>query len=75
MHRIDARQDSLLGPLLAELDSMSNQPQQVPPSHAASIHSRNSMSYQSNPVRPIGSSQPSSHGKFYFEIFILENIL
>ncbi|CAF0864304.1 unnamed protein product [Rotaria sp. Silwood1] len=63
MPRADPRQDPLLGPLLAELDAMSNQQQQqqmqpLPPT-SPPIYRRNSVPYQSNLIRPIGSSQPN----------------
>ena len=64
--RADPRQDPLLGPLLAELDTMSNQPQQFPPP-SPPVYRQNSLPYQSNLVRPAGSS-PLNHGNFFFVI-------
>jgi hypothetical protein len=55
MDRSDPRQDPLLGPLLAELDAMTNQ--QVP---STSNYRHNSVPYESNFVRP------PSFGKFFF---------
>ncbi len=65
--KVDPREDPLLGPLLAELDAMSNQQQQhqqLPPPPPP-IYRRNSVPYESNLLRPSHSSQPN-HGKFFF---------
>lgn len=67
MYRTDPRQDPLLGPLLAELDAMSNQ-QQLPPS-SPPTYQQHPMPYQSNFTRPIGSS-PSNHGNFLVLFFL-----
>ncbi len=69
LSRADPRQDPLLGPLLAELDTMSNQQQQHQqqrqlPVSPPSNYRRNSVPYQPNLVRPIGSS-PSNHGNLF----------
>jgi hypothetical protein len=68
--RADPRQDPLLGPLLAELDAMSNQQKQLPES-SSSNYRRNSVPYQPNLIPPIGSS-PSNHGKCFSFFFLLE---
>ena len=65
LYRIDPRQDPLLGPLLAELDMISQQQQQVQPqspSLSRSIYQRNSVPYEPNLLRPVSLSQPD-HGK------------
>ncbi|CAM2698713.1 unnamed protein product [Rotaria socialis] len=55
IRRADPRQDPLLGPLLAELDSMSNQ-QRLPQSQPVPMQRRNSVPHESNVSRLPGLS-------------------
>lgn len=68
MSRADPRQDPLLGPLLAELDAMSNAQQQ--PVGRSAVQ-RPSVPSQTNLVQPGGSSQHSkSRSLFFFFVFL-----
>ncbi|UJR37923.1 hypothetical protein I4U23_030609 [Adineta vaga] len=57
--RADPRQDPLLGPLLAELDAMTTQQQQIS-QPSVPMYRRNSVPYESNLTRPPVQSQ-SNH--------------
>jgi hypothetical protein len=61
--RSDPRQDPILGPLLAELDEMTNQKVHVPPT--SSILQRPPISYESNLIRTTGLSQTATLRKTF----------
>ena len=66
--RADPRQDPLLGPLLAELDAMSNAQQQT---LARSSAQRPSVPSQPNLVQPGGSSNHSKNAFFFrLDVFL-----